>query len=199
MRYKPGHKEEKRKALLKASGSLAKRNGFAATGVDALMHVAGVTSGAFYGHFASKTDLFTALIENEVQASCAMWQNNPQQDIDAWIDCTLNQYLSMQHIQHPEAGCVLPALLAEIGRADEKTKNVFAQEMHKGLEIVARLLGSQERAWALVTQLIGAVQMARAMPDAATQKSIIEASRQLLKQAFTVNPAPSPRNATPAN
>ena len=184
MRYKPGHKEEKRRELLKASGGLAKQNGFAATGVDALMQVAGVTSGAFYGHFASKTELFSALIESEVQASCARWQNNPQQDIDAWIDYTLNQYLSTWHIQHPEAGCVLPALLAEIGRANDISKSVFAQEMRKGLDVLAHRLGSQELAWALVSQLIGAVQMARAMPDAATQQNIIEASKQFLKQAI---------------
>ena len=184
MRYKPGHKEEKRKALLKASGSLAKQNGFAATGVDALMQTAGVTSGAFYGHFASKTELFAALIESEVQASCAMWQNNPQESIDAWIDYTLNQYLGMWHIKHPEAGCVLPALLPEIGRADDATKTVFEREILKGLDALALRLGSSELAWGFVSQLIGAVQLARAVPDDAMQEKIIAASKQLLKAAL---------------
>ena len=184
MRYTPGHKEEKRKELLKASGGLAKRNGFAATGVDALMQVAGVTSGAFYGHFSSKSELFTALIESEVQASCQRWQNNPDQDIDEWIDHTLNHYLSKWHIQHPEAGCVLPALLAEIGRANDTTKSVFAQEMRKGLDTLAQRLGSQELAWALISQLIGTVQMVRAIPDTATQQNILEASKRFVKHAI---------------
>ena len=77
MRYKSGYKQEKRKELLKISGQLAKKDGFAATGVDGFMKAAGVTSGAFYSHFSSKQDLFKALVENELKNSIQMWQNNP--------------------------------------------------------------------------------------------------------------------------
>ena len=54
MRYKTGYKEQRRKELLHISGQIAKKNGFAATGVDAFMKASGVTSGAFYSHFSSK-------------------------------------------------------------------------------------------------------------------------------------------------
>ncbi|HSY28818.1 MAG TPA: TetR/AcrR family transcriptional regulator, partial [Burkholderiaceae bacterium] len=61
MRYPPGHKQEKRKELLNVSSALIKEGGYAATGIDSLMQAAGVTSGAFYSHFASKKELFGAL------------------------------------------------------------------------------------------------------------------------------------------
>ncbi len=52
MRYKPEYKQQKRQELLNISGQIAKKNGFAATGVDGFMKAAGVTSGAFYSHFS---------------------------------------------------------------------------------------------------------------------------------------------------
>lgn len=70
MRYQPGHKEEKRKELLKATGRKVKVNGFAATGVDALAQAAGMTSGAFYSHFGSKSDWLKALINWPPAARC---------------------------------------------------------------------------------------------------------------------------------
>lgn len=186
MRYQPGHKDEKRKELLKASGALAKQNGFAATGVDALMKAAGVTSGAFYSHFESKSDLLKALIESELTASREMWAGNPHETAEDWIAFELDRYLRMWHVKHPEAGCVLPALAAEIARSDASVRELYAQELLKGHEILARRLGSDEIAWAFLSQLVGAVLMARAMPDEAMQRRVIESSKHFLKSYFAL-------------
>jgi TetR/AcrR family transcriptional regulator, transcriptional repressor for nem operon len=181
MRYQPGHKEEKRKELLKASGALAKQNGFTATGVDALMKAAGVTSGAFYSHFGSKSDLLKALIESELTASREMWAGNPHETAEDWIAFELDRYLHMWHVKHSDAGCVLPALAAEIARSDVSVKELYAQELLKGHEILAKRLGSDELAWAFLCQLVGAILMARAMPDEAMQRNVIESSKHFLK------------------
>lgn len=181
MRYQPGHKEEKRKELLKASGALAKQNGFAATGVDALMKAAGVTSGAFYSHFESKSHLLKALIESELTASREMWAGNPHETAEDWIAFELDRYLHMWHVKHADAGCVLPALAAEIARSDLSVKELYAQELLKGHDILAKRLGSNELAWAFLCQLVGAILMARAMPDEAMQRSVIESSKHFLK------------------
>ena len=92
MRYKSGYKEEKRKELLKIRIKQPRqKNGFAATGVDGFMKAAGVTSGAFYSHFSSKQDLFKALVENELKNSIQMWQNNPHDPAQLWIEFELNR------------------------------------------------------------------------------------------------------------
>ena len=82
MRYPPGHKEEKRKELLAISGAAVQQGGFAATGVDALMQAAGVTSGAFYSHFASKGELLKAVIGHELAISREGWLKNPHTDAE---------------------------------------------------------------------------------------------------------------------
>jgi TetR/AcrR family transcriptional repressor of nem operon len=185
MRYQPGDKEKKRKELLKASGGLVKKNGFAATGVDALMQAAGVTSGAFYSHFSSKSELLKALIESELLSSREMWAGNPHQTADEWIAFELDRYLNIGHVKYPEAGCVLPSLAAEIGRADTPVRELYEHELMKGQKVLAERLGSEELAWAFICQLVGAILMARAMPNEAAQRTIIEASKRFLKDAVS--------------
>ncbi len=181
MRYKPGHKEEKRKELLKTSGAIVKANGFGATGVDALMQAAGVTSGAFYSHFSSKSDLLKALIESELLASREMWAGNPHETAEDWLSFELDRYLSPSHVRHPEAGCILPSLAAEISRADDSVRELLEQELLKGQQVLAKRLQSDELAWSFLCQLVGAILLARAVPDETTQRSIIEASKRFLK------------------
>lgn len=192
MRYPPGHKQEKRKDLLKTSGALVKEGGFATTGVDALMQAAGVTSGTFYSHFSSKTDLLKALIENELQISRDMWAGNPHESAEEWIDFELDRYLSLSHVKHPEAGCVLPALGAEIARADPAIKLLYEKELLKGTKILAKRLGSESLAWAFICQLVGALVMARTMPTEKGQKMVIESSKQFLKLAISGLAVPVP-------
>jgi len=187
MRYPPGHKEEKRKELLAISGAAIKQGGFVATGIDTLMQAAGVTSGAFYSHFASKNELLKAVIAQELLHSRKGWQKNPHTDATQWLDFELERYLNLSHVRHPESGCVLPSLGAEIGRADDEVKTLFEQEMHKGVEMLAQRLGSEETAWAFICQLVGAVLMARAMPDKVSQATVIEASKVFLRDAFKRN------------
>lgn len=182
MRYPPGHKQGKRQELLKASGELVKARGFAATGVDALTQAAGVTSGAFYSHFASKTDLLKALIESELQLSRDMWAGNPHETAQEWIDFELDRYLSLSHVQSPASGCVLPALIAEISRSNEDVRTLYEAELRKGMQLLAQRLGSEALAWAFISQMVGALAMARAMPDEAGQLAILQASKQLLKR-----------------
>ena len=71
MRYPDDHKAQTRDKLLCSSSAIAKRGGFAATGVDGLMKAIGLSGGAFYSHFPSKNDLFSAIVERELSQSLA--------------------------------------------------------------------------------------------------------------------------------
>ena len=188
MRYQPGHKTEKRPQLLQASAALAKRDGFAASGVDALMKAAGVTSGAFYSHFGSKSELLKAVVSHELAASRELWACNPHESLADWLEHELNRYLSLSHVRHPEAGCVIPTLAAEIARADDDTKTLYQHELAKGLEVMEQRLGSSAMAWAFIQQMAGAVMMARALPDQASQQVCLDAAKQILLQVAQTLP-----------
>ena len=113
MRYAPEHKEGTRARLVKATGALAKRQGFSGTGIDGLMAAAGLTSGAFYAHFRSKNELLEAIVDNELQRSVALFaQQSPAKAMKV-----IEGYLSPAHVAHPESGCAVPALAPEIAAA----------------------------------------------------------------------------------
>ena len=63
MRYSAEHKEETRRRILNAAGQLFRQEGYGGSGIDSLTRAAGVTNGAFYGHFASKRDLYLACLD----------------------------------------------------------------------------------------------------------------------------------------
>lgn len=184
MRYKAGYKAQKRQELLVISGQLAKKNGFSATGVDGFMQAAGVTSGAFYSHFSSKNDLFKALIENELQNSIQMWQDNPHQDLTAWIDFEIERYLSLEHVQKAEHGCILPALATEVARAEDDIKSIYQQELMRGQQLFAQHLANEALAWGFMSQLVGAILLARSISDLEMQKSILKSSQYFIHQAL---------------
>ena len=181
MRYKSGYKEEKRKELLSISGQLAKKQGFNATGVDTFMKAAGVTSGAFYSHFSSKHDLFKALIESEIQHSIDMWMGNPHTEAEPWIDFELNRYLALSHVNKAEHGCVLPALATEISRSDDDIKQLYQSELIRGHQIFLEHLGSEEKSWAVMCQLVGAILIARSIMDESLKLIILESSKSAIK------------------
>lgn len=188
MRYKSGYKEQKRQELLDISGQLAKKNGFNAMGVDGFMKAAGVTSGAFYSHFSSKNDLFKALIENELQHSIQMWQDNPYDEPAQWIDFELNRYLALSHVEQPERGCALPSLASEIARSDDEIKQAYQNELIRGQKIFLKHLDSEETAWAVMCQLVGAILMARSIADDALKVTILESSKKSIN-AFIAHSA----------
>ncbi len=195
MRYPPGYKEKKRRELLKTIGHLIKKNGFAATGIDTLMQRTGMTSGAFYSHFASKNELLQALVASELTASSALWAGRTQDSVEEWIDSELERYLSLQHVQHPEEGCLLPALAAEIARADASVRTIYEQALLQGHCILSRRLGDDDLAWAVINQMVGSILVARALPSETLQRTLLNASKNVLKSLLQRRKSPEGRAA----
>jgi AcrR family transcriptional regulator len=57
-----------REALISAARELFGAHGYDGTSIDAVLAAAGVARGALYHHFATKTDLFDAVLEREIMA-----------------------------------------------------------------------------------------------------------------------------------
>ena len=178
MRYSPNHKEGARARLIKATGALVKKNGFAATGVDGLMAAAGLTSGAFYTHFRSKSELLEAIIENELKRSIELFANKSlEQSVTA-----IEGYLSQAHVAYPESGCAVPSLTPEISRSSASTKRVFEDGMVGLKEQIKNLVKDDAKAWSVMAQLVGAVMIARGLPSEQTRKALLEGVTQQVKQ-----------------
>ena len=62
MRYSLEHKNETRTRILDAASRLFRQEGYGGAGVGPLAKAAGVTNGAFYGHFKSKSEAFRSVV-----------------------------------------------------------------------------------------------------------------------------------------
>jgi TetR/AcrR family transcriptional regulator, transcriptional repressor for nem operon len=188
MRYPKDHKDTSRQRLIALTGSHAKQHGFHASGMASLAASAGVTTGALYKHFDGKADLFVALITAELAHTAQRYDALDPAD-GASVARSLAGYLSLQHVQHPEQGCPLPSLTPDIARADDAARAAFQAgliEIHAKLQ---RLTGNAEDAWTLMAQNVGAVMLARAIPDGPLQRDILSALRTAGEQLLTDHPS----------
>jgi AcrR family transcriptional regulator len=177
MRYPQEHKEQARRRLVEGGGRLAKKRGFAAAGVDDLAAASGLTSGAVYKHFSGKSGLLAAIIEAELGRSAALFGSVPAGDV-ARLDRALAAYLGAAHVEHPEAGCALPSLAADVARADPPVRQAFEDGLLAVHAALKSHLRSGDAAWALIAQSVGAVMLARAMRDDAARRKVLGAVRR---------------------
>lgn len=173
MRYKPGHKEQTRRKMLEAASQQFRSQGFSGTGVDGLAKAAGVTSGAFYTHFGSKTAAFDAALAlglDEVIEAVPQFQKD---NGEGWVQAFANYYLGEAHRNDLACGCAMAALTPEVIRSDRDVHKAYEKKMTLIAELVSNGLagGSDKdrlaRAWALLSVLIGGLSVARAMSGAA--------------------------------
>ena len=176
MRYGPEHKAEARTRIRNAAGRGFRRLGFGGIGVDGLAKEAGVTSGAFYGHFPSKAEAFKAaavagLIELREAVESLQANEGP-----AWLEKFVDFYVNVRRTCDLGESCALQSLTPEVARADRDTKAAYEAELVRVVEAVAQGLSIQglsngtpsarrKTAWAILSILSGGVSIARSTAD----------------------------------
>lgn len=177
MRYSASHKLETKEKLLQSSAVSAKTQGFSTVGIDALMKAIGLSGAAFYNHFSSKDELFSSIVERELSQSLERLSGEGEQD-RARLERCLQHYLSMAHVEHPESGCALPVLGAEIARSGEQVREHAEYWICRLQQSWASILESESLAWAILSQCVGALVVARMLVSPDVQCSVLEASRE---------------------
>src|SRR3954468_24439550 len=98
MRYSKDHKQVTRERIVEAAGRRFKQDGIEGTGVATVMSDAGLTNGAFYGHFASKEDLVANVLADQLRAQresfCAETTDR------AGLEAFIRSCLSPEHRDH---------------------------------------------------------------------------------------------------
>jgi TetR/AcrR family transcriptional regulator, transcriptional repressor for nem operon len=178
MRYRPGHKEEARTRILGAAGRGFRRLGYGGIGIDGLAKEAGLTSGAFYGHFPSKAEAFKAAALAGLVELREGIEHLRAVEGDAWLEKFAEFYMSVRRTCDLGQSCALQSLTPEVARADQDTKAAYEAEMLKVVEAVAEglrpgtLSERRETAWAILALLSGGVTLARSAEAAAVGTQI---------------------------
>jgi len=179
-RYSSEHKEATRRRMIETAGRRFKSDGIDGSGIATLVADAGLTNGAFYGHFTSKDDLVASVVARQLTDQVAAVNALPAGL--ASVEAFLREYLSPRHRDDRAGGCPSAALLDEIGRCDVTTREAYTDGAASMIEAIARHLddGDAERtnarAIGLFSLLVGALQTARAVTDPALSDRILAAA-----------------------
>ncbi|MFO1183589.1 MAG: TetR/AcrR family transcriptional regulator [Bauldia sp.] len=171
MRYGRGHKDEARRRLIAAAGRGFRRAGYGGIGVDGLAKAADVTSGAFYGHFASKEAAFDAVVAEGLNTLRASILDHRRRFGAGWVAPYVDRYLGEKRLCDLGEACALQALSAEVSRAGASTQTTFAEHFAGAAKAAAEGLQGRsagerlQRAYALLAILSGSVTLARAVGE----------------------------------
>lgn len=184
MRYHAQHKQEAKTKLLEAAGRGFRRLGYGGIGVDGLAKEAGVTSGAFYGHFKSKDAAFEAAALaglDDLRTGIASLQ---QQMGARWAEAFIAFYLGERLHCILDSSCGLQSLTPDVTRASEETKAAYGTALEKVAQQIAKgLQGSTDearlqKAWSLMAILSGGVTMARSVGSREARDAIASHLKQ---------------------
>lgn len=196
MRYDAEHKQQTRERVLKAAARAIRAEGPHKIGVAAVMAEAGLTHGGFYAHFASKDDFIAAAVgqmflESRSRLDRAMQGRGAAEGLAVYLDF----YLSPGHRDTRTSGCPLPFLSADAPRLASPSRERFAEGvagLTARLTAVLAELGrpeAEETAGSMLSEMVGAVALARAEPDPIRSDAILARTRASLTRRLGLEAA----------
>jgi TetR/AcrR family transcriptional repressor of nem operon len=189
-------KAESRAAILQSAADLIRVAGAEGTSVQQAMKGAGLTVGAFYAHFADKTELIDAAYKaavDEMTARVLSVSSSPD-DTSALLP-VVTEYLSEQHRDNPTLGCPLPAILGEASHHGSPLTTTsladgFTQMRDAFMSADPNL--DRDEADALLALLVGSQIIARALKGSPLSHEVLEAAQSHARSTIAANSLPSP-------
>ena len=189
----PSRKEISHERIVAAAARAIRRGGFQGVGVADIMKEAGLTHGGFYAHFSSRDALLAEALERAGQDTAARTRDDRatrQSRGASPLRALVEGYLSDRHLGDIETGCPVAALASEMPRQTPEVREAAAQRVRAMVAAVRRALPKDAPADsgpAIASQLVGALQLARALGDNTEGQALLKASRRALLAQFDRN------------
>jgi TetR/AcrR family transcriptional repressor of nem operon len=191
VRYRPEHKLETHQKIVKDASRRVRAEGLSGAAVSAVMKDAGLTHGGFNKHFGSKDDLLIESLREGFREIEDILVRSAEGSTsgEAW-KAIVRTYLSVELCEHPERGCPLAALSPELARADKRMKPQIVAELVNYKNRMLPFMPGQRTAdkesafFAIFSTMIGAVEIARMLPDRAMREKVLAATRDFLLSSF---------------
>jgi TetR/AcrR family transcriptional regulator, transcriptional repressor for nem operon len=191
MRYPPEHKAQIHQKIVKDASRRVRAEGLTGAAVAAVMRDTGLTHGGFYKHFESKDELLSESVQEAFQDITdklvrAAGQSRHGKPWKAIVNC----YLSLEYCDRVERGCPMTALAPELARLDRTVRNQVFTELVRYRDrmipfMPGRKSADKERAFFVIfSTMIGAVQIARMLPDRRAQQKVLASARTFLLRSF---------------
>ena len=191
MRYRPEHKAEVHQEIVKDASRRVRAEGMNGAAVAAVMRDTGLTHGGFYKHFASKDELLLESLREAFRdigdkLTRAAEQSPPETTWKAIVKV----YLSLEYCDRVERGCPLTALAPELARGDRRKRGQILPELVNYKDrmvpfMPGRRTADKERAFFVIfSTMVGAIEIARMLPEPALREKVLGAARDFLLLSF---------------
>lgn|ERR1041385_5185003 len=190
MRYEPKHKTQTRDRIVRNASRKLRAEGLSGSGVASLMGASGLTVGGFYKHFRSKDELLADALTQAFSDSEKVYsslENVPGED--RWKEI-VRRYLSPEHCDHPDIGCPVAALGAEMARAKLGVKKRISSLIKDRTEQWVEFMPGQTAAerernfFVIFSAMVGAVSVARILTEPADRQRVLASVRDHLLHSF---------------
>lgn len=195
MRVSRSQAAKNRQTVIDVASRLFRERGFNGIGLKGLMKGAGLTQGAFYKQFASKEDLVAQASNRAFEGATDRWSRvaaaNPENPLGAVIAF----YLSTDHRDEMADGCPIVSLGADAARQGSDVKAPFEAGIKAHLEILSRWIGraedkeSRSKAMAVLSTMVGAVVLSRAVNDEHMSKQFLQSAANSVQMRSSANDA----------
>jgi len=178
-----------RERILEVAGRQFRERGYDAVTVSDVMKAAGMTHGAFYGHFKSKEELFAQALGAALAASPA-----PGRDLAAYA----RGYLSDVHCRDHSGGCATAGLAAEAIRQGPEARAELTASLQRQIEKLSAVVTtgspSEKRRAAMASwaAMVGALVLARASADPALSAELLHETAEWIAENAGRPAAPDP-------
>lgn len=193
----PGRKALTHERILDTAARTLRRAGCGGVGVADVMKEAGLTHGGFYAHFPSRDALLTEALAHAGRDSQARMDTRVAQGLargHSPLAALVRGYLSDEHAAHPERGCAVAALAADLPRQSGDVQQAGRERVQALIERVRASLpagADPQQAPLIASALIGALQMARALGPGAGGEALLQTTRETLLAQFDRAPQPT--------
>jgi TetR/AcrR family transcriptional regulator, transcriptional repressor for nem operon len=178
--------------IVSIAAARMRRDGVNGVGVAELMQEAGLTHGGFYRHFSSRDDLVAEAVECALAQGSERAMNAAARGGTQAFTAIVDGYLSVAHRDRPESGCAVAGLAEDVSRTDDRARAAYGRQVEKYLDVLAGLTPSADpaadsaadrrQAYLVLSALVGAVAMARAVGDGELSEEILAETAAALKQ-----------------
>ncbi|NVM78396.1 TetR/AcrR family transcriptional repressor of nem operon [Duganella sp. SG902] len=186
MRVSRAQAAENRETVINVASRLFREHGFDGIGLKDLMKGAGLTQGAFYKQFASKDDLAAQASRRAMEYAVNQLSTTAAAHPDDPLGAAIRLFLSPGHREERMNGCPIVALGSDAARQGADVKASFESGIREYLELLGGLVGGAEgeppgdKAMTLLSTMVGAVVLSRAVNDEQLSKRFLQATLKSL-------------------
>lgn len=193
MRVSRSQAEANRENVINVASRSFREHGFDGVGLKDLMAAAGLTQGAFYKQFASKDELVAQASSRALESATKRWSSAAAANPENPLAAVVGFYLSIAHRAQKRDGCPIVALGSDAARQGHEVKASFEAGIASHLEMLGHWLidagveNSNDRSMAILSTMVGAVVLSRAVNDKELSAQLLHAAAESVLEDLPAN------------